>query len=201
MSNSVTKIGDGTFANCELLTYLTLSDSLKYIGCGSFGCKALKSVKIPKSVTFIGSDAFFNTSFNSIYSYPTTPIDLTSSISVFSGVNKSTCVLYIPKGSKALYQAANQWKDFTNIIEMTTAIPNLLDSRVNLYPNPMTESFSISGIECTCTVSVSDLNGKILFKKQVIGNENVSVGTLTKGMYIAKIITTEGTIERKIIKE
>ena len=201
MSNSVTTLGQSVFAGCVQMTDLTLSDSLKSIGSSVFMSIALNSIKIPSSVRFIGTMAFSSSSFTSIYSYPTVPVDLTSSISVFSDINKSTCTLYVPKGSKALYQAANQWQDFTNIIEMTTAVPTLLDTKVNLYPNPMTESFQINGVEGTSTVSVSDLNGKILFKKQVIGNENVSVGTLTKGMYIAKIITTEGTIERKIIKE
>jgi hypothetical protein len=48
---------------------------------------------------------------------------------------------------------------------------------------------------------VLDLNGKTMFIKEVLGNENIKVGTLPKGIYIAKIITNSGTIERKIVKE
>lgn len=122
MGNSVTTLGQDVFAGCNLLTDLTLSDSLKSIGGAVFLSVPLKSIKIPKSVTYIGAIAYSSSSFTSIYAYPTVPIDLTSSISVFSAVNKSTCKLYVPKGSKALYQAANQWKDFTTIEEMTTGI-------------------------------------------------------------------------------
>ncbi|MFZ4725058.1 MAG: leucine-rich repeat domain-containing protein [Paludibacter sp.] len=159
MCNSVITLGDGIFANCEMLTDLTLSDSLKTIGGMAFGCKALRSIKIPKSVTFIGTDAFFNTSFTSIYSYPTVPVDLTSSISVFSGVNKSTCVLYVPKGSKTLYQTADQWKDFTNIVEMTTGIVPFSKSDIkiktdngnliveNAKAGDKVEIFSITGVK------------------------------------------------------
>ena len=141
------------------------------------------------------------TGITSIYAYPTTSVDLSLRVSVFENVNKTTCTLYVPTGSKTAYQAAAQWKDFTNIVEMTTAVPTLSDAKVNLYPNPMSESFQISGIVGTSTLSVLDLNGKTIFSKQVVENENISVGTLPKGVYIAKLITNNGTIERKIVKE
>jgi hypothetical protein len=32
-------------------------------------------------------------------------------------VDKTSCILYVPVGSKAAYQAAGQWKDFQNIVE------------------------------------------------------------------------------------
>ena len=33
------------------------------------------------------------------------------------------------------------------------------------------------------------------------GNENITVGTLPKGLYIVKLLTNEGVIERKILKK
>jgi hypothetical protein len=35
---------------------------------------------------------------------------------VFSDVSTSQCTLYVPTGSVYLYRAADQWKDFTNIV-------------------------------------------------------------------------------------
>ena len=87
------------------------------------------------------------------------------------------------------------------VLGTATQVEKVNHSNINLYPNPMTESFSISGIEGESTVSVSDLNGKTMFSKQVLVNQKISVSTLPKGMYIAKIITAEGAIKRKIIKE
>lgn len=183
MSNSVTSIGEGTFSNCELLTDLTLSDSLKIIGGSSFGCKALKSIKIPKTVTFIGSDAFFNTSFNSIYSYPTVPVDLTSSISVFSGVNKSTCKLYVPKGSKALYQAANQWKDFTTIEEMTTGIVpvSISDIRIKTYNG----SLIVENAKAGDKVEIFNIAG-VKIKEQLTEGYQTKI-KLQSGIYLIRV--------------
>ena len=183
MSNSVTSIGEGTFSNCELLTDLILSDSLKIIGGSSFGCKALKSIKIPKSVTFIGSDAFFNTSFNSIYSYPTVPVDLTSSISVFSGVNKSTCKLYVPKGSKALYQAANQWKDFTTIEEMTTGIVPVSISDIKIKTD--NGILIVENAKAGDKVEIFNIAGVKIIEQLIVGFQTKI--KLQRGIYIIRV--------------
>ena len=49
-------------------------------------------------------------------------------------------------------------------------------------------------------VSLTDLNGKTILTKMVTDNENISISEITKGMYILKMITKEGTIERKVMK-
>ena len=36
--------------------------------------------------------------------------------SIFEGVDKETCILYVPEGSVELYKAADVWKDFVNIL-------------------------------------------------------------------------------------
>ena len=87
-------------------------------------CTALTSVSIPATVTSIGDRAFMNCSgLTSIRSYATTPISFIKGVkvtswSVFDNVNKSSCTLFVPSGSKNAYQNANQWKDFRNITEM-----------------------------------------------------------------------------------
>ena len=91
--NSVTSIGDDAFAYCSGLT----------------------SVTIPNSVTSIGLNAFNRCSgLTAVTNYATTPQSINSN--VFEYVNKSTCVLNVPKESVSLYQAAEVWKEFTNIM-------------------------------------------------------------------------------------
>ena len=136
----------------------------------------------------------------SIYANSKLPINLNSSLSVFDGINKTTCILYVPVGSKSAYQTANQWEDFTNIVETTTAIQNVNSSNINLYPNPTTDYFKISGFYVTALITLKDLNGKTLLTKQITDNENISVSSLCKGVYILEITTNEGTIEKKIMK-
>ena len=44
-----------------------------------------------------------------------TPLDLSSDDSVFDGVNKETCILYVPAGSVDAYKQAAVWKEFKKI--------------------------------------------------------------------------------------
>ena len=54
--NSVRRIGDCAFQNCDSLTSVTIPNSVMYIGDWAFcGCDSLTSVTIPNSVKSIGS--------------------------------------------------------------------------------------------------------------------------------------------------
>ena len=60
---------------------------------------------------------------------------------VFDGVNKNTCVLYVPSGSKSAYQVADQWKDFINIVDGVVVSPII----VSVAPLKFSSSsFSVS---------------------------------------------------------
>lgn len=74
---------------------------------------ALASVTIPATITSISDSAFVNCIvLTSLTSEATTPPTLGEN--VFAGVDKSI-PLYVPRESIALYQAADQWKEFYNI--------------------------------------------------------------------------------------
>jgi len=97
----------------------TIPSSVQTIGNSSFlSCNNLTSISIPASVSSIGYQAFaFDNAITSITAGRSVPIDLSSSNNVFQNINKTNCTLNVPYGSKAAYQAANQWQDFTNIVE------------------------------------------------------------------------------------
>ena len=85
------------------------------IGSDAFyGCSGLTSITIPNSVTTIGSSAFYNCSgLSEIYVKATTPPAIYNNT-----FGNRTATLYVPTGTKALYQEANIWKEFSNIVEM-----------------------------------------------------------------------------------
>ena len=87
---------------------------------GAFlGCNKLTSINIPASVTTIGNRAFANcTALIDIYSYATTPIDLTIVSTPFENINKNACTLHVPIGSKSKYRAAIGWNEFVKIVEI-----------------------------------------------------------------------------------
>jgi len=48
-----------------------------------------------------------------IHCKATTPPTINS----FAFNNESSCTLYVPEGYKSVYETADYWKDFTNIVE------------------------------------------------------------------------------------
>lgn len=198
----VTSIGDYTFQGCTNLTSVIIPTTVKSIGDHAFSsCSSLKDITIPALVTSIGNNAFYYCKdLTSIYAYSETPITLNSS-STFYMVNKNTCILYVPSCSINLYKTASVWKDFYNIVEMTTAVPALSDESISIYPNPATDALYISGINGTATLRLLDVNSRLFIEKQVADNEPISVSLLPQSLYIAKLITSKGTVERKIIKK
>ncbi|MBP3614198.1 MAG: leucine-rich repeat protein [Bacteroidaceae bacterium] len=138
---SVTSIGPNTFYGCTGLTNVKIAQGLKSISNSMFNgctglvdieipnglttiehyafqrCSSLTSFKIPASVTSIGSSVFYGCdAIKSIISL--VPADNLFVPGGFSGIDKTTCALFVPSGASEKYAATNYWKDFKNIIEI-----------------------------------------------------------------------------------
>jgi len=117
---SVTSVNWSVFQNCAALQSATVLNST--IRTYEFAnCTALKDVTLSNNVTTIEGAAFQNctalTNFRVDWQMP-----LSVPSNVFPGVNTATATLYVPSGTKALYQAAPVWKDFGNIVEETLSV-------------------------------------------------------------------------------
>lgn len=172
--NNVTEIGERTFAGCIGLIDLTLGDSLKTIGKRAFwGCKALQEVVIPDSVTFIESEAFSgcsdlmevtlgksvesigNSAFSDCYFINSVtslnPIPPTV-VSAFSAAVTRSATLHVPVGSKAAYEQATHWKNFSDIQEdVDTGIESVIIDNQN-----KSNIYTLDGMKFN-TTNVSDL--------------------------------------------
>ena len=94
--HAVTTIGDYAFDFCEYLETVTIGCGVREIGyCAFDGCRKLKKV-----ISHIPGDSLFI-------------IDH----SVFGNIVKE-CVLYVPKGSKKVYEKTKGWNLFSKIEEM-----------------------------------------------------------------------------------
>ena len=113
--SSLTSIGSSTFYGCSGLASVTIGNNVTSIGYGAFyGCSNLISIKIPESMTSIGEWAFSGCSaLKNVYNGATIPQALASD----PGFNYTTATLHVPAGTKELYQAAEYWKNFSNIVE------------------------------------------------------------------------------------
>ena len=143
-TKGVETFGNNAFHSCQQVEYINL-EGVKSIGTGAFqsnasvktvtitgvegsplkigkeafaNCAELKSVSLPAQTTEIGASAFnFCRQLVSLRIAATEPpkVFRTTFPSKVAGANR---VLYVPKGSKAKYEAVANWKDkFTSIEE------------------------------------------------------------------------------------
>ena len=83
----------------------------------------------------------------------------------------------------------------------TTGIEDLTNSLINIYPNPANQNFSINGFEGIATVEIFNINGELKMKYVSEANKPISVVNIPNGLYLLKIKTSTGIVNRKLIVE
>lgn len=131
-------IGDEAFGTCKSLTSLSMPESLIEIGESAFShCRSLTSITIPKGVMSIGKFAFGWCDYLSSINLPVSMKK--GGFDIFAGCKnlkyiycniqypqecvvdwpkeRMPLILYIPKGTRVLYEEAGWGKYFNSIVE------------------------------------------------------------------------------------
>lgn len=78
------------------------------------------------------------------------------------------------------------------------------NSEFQIYPNPVTDEFRVSGSEFRLgnSISISDLAGRILLQQNISEQENkIDVSNFTSGIYFVELKTESGNSILKFVKE
>ncbi len=146
---SVTKFGIGAFGHCVQLASVTFEEGSKLtsieVRCFK-DCPLLTSIDIPLTVAEIGYEAFLDCStladvtvhWTDAAQLPTLGFDAFKNIA-------AGAKLHVPAGTTAIYEAAEQWKDFTIVEESDpTALPNV-NANENVNANVNVNKFFRNG--------------------------------------------------------
>jgi hypothetical protein len=88
----------------------------------------------------------------------------------------------------------------TTIVQQL-GVPDYNFASLQLYPNPASESFTISGAENIKSLKIYNLLGQLVETVDEPGpNQQISVRHLKQGTYIISMATQHGTIIGKLLK-
>jgi len=199
---SITSITNAAFKNCTSLTSVIIPNSVNEIGLEAFdGCTGLISISLPSSVYLYGNNTFRGCiGLKSIYVNRVNPINLSSYTTVFKDVDKINCILYVPKGKKSLYQAANQWQDFNTINDGSSVSLQLSKSTCTL--DSIKGSFDIINVISDTVWYVSTKESWLtLSQNNSTGNGTLSITAQSNigASRIGKIIVRTITLDTLII--
>jgi hypothetical protein len=75
------------------------------------------------------------------------------------------------------------------------------NTNITIYPNPASDAIQVTGVEGKASLTLLDINGKLILNKEVANNEAISVSSLSQGIYLMKIVTANGTTQKKLVKK
>ena len=108
-----------------------------------------------------------------------------------TGIDKSTCVLYVPEGSETLYREHEYWGRFKNIVAHDYAGVYKVAVEGNAIDRLRVEAGKILVPECGGTVTVSDMNGRTVYRSEKAVAAEVAVAP---GIYIVSIGADTGKL-------
>jgi hypothetical protein len=205
---TVTSIGFYAFYSCSTLVSITITDNVIFLDHGAFqgctnlesvfispsslltsigemafaGCN-LRSITLPKSINSIGIWGFVacNSLIDVTVNWTATPPAIRSD--VFFELTLADITLHIPNGTKAIYEAANIWKEF-NIVERPPVGIEGIPPATGLKAYVQNGVLRVSGLAAGEVLSVYDASGKRVYQ-----GEAARVPLAVRGMYIIRTET------------
>lgn len=126
---TVKSIGRNALCKCRNLTDIALPNSVSEIQWGAFeNCTSLETVVLPGGLEGIGDEAFSGClSLSKITLHVDVPRHIKLGDNIFSSEIYNDCQLFVPSGSLDKYRNAPAWKNFRNIIELSSGAAPVID--------------------------------------------------------------------------
>ncbi len=88
------------------------------------------------------------------------------------------------------------YKFFTNTMDFPTAVTNISNSNISVFPNPASEQIFVS--QEFSKLSIFDITGKLVLNIDNNFNQNIDISSLSNGLYIVRINSDGNIYENKL---
>ena len=202
--SGVTKINNSVFRNCRSLANVVIPNTVTSIGSWVFTtCLSLTEIELPESIQSISDYAFSGCSNLSLVTcYAPVP---TSGKNMFYNTAKDL-IIRVPAEYLDAYKSAEGWKNYD--IRAIGAEDEPEDNEsineevvaLGIYPNPVNDQLFIETESEINDVVVYDVYGRQ--QLAVSGQQSaISVDNLNSGVYFVKIVTNDGEVVKRFVKE
>lgn len=121
----IKELNRGIFLACTSLTVINIPTSVNTIGDFAFAYTPIATLNIPSGVTTLGNGIVaFCENLQSVYVAYANPTAISDQVFIaydpktWQQTGNINATLYVPKGTKSVYEKTDGWKNFTNIIEV-----------------------------------------------------------------------------------
>lgn len=179
---SVTSIGAQAFLDCKEAKTLTVPQGLTSLGLSAFSGSGLTGMlRIPETINEVPDSAFCGTQLTSVvlpstllsigeYAFDSTDLTDLTSLAVTPPVianenafSNYSAHLIVPKGAIDAYAAADIWKLFSNIGNLTTDIASTVSDRHNVSVTADGSLIHVQGLTDTALIKVYNLSGALIY--------------------------------------
>ncbi|MBR2204959.1 MAG: Ig-like domain-containing protein [Prevotella sp.] len=202
ITNKETEISENEFYGCTNLQKITIGDGVTTIGKRAFsGASSLKYFAFGSQVAEIGEEAFSDCAamVEVISKAKTAPACGNQAL---DDINKFECKLYVPDGCMAVYEAADQWKEFffkdyakVELNKTKAAIENgkTLTLKATVTPSDLSDK-SVTWKSSNKSVATVTSAGKV--KGVKAGTATITcTSTMTGAKATCKVTVTENSFE------
>ena len=195
--NSLKTIQVGTFYNCKNLESVDFGNSLVSIDMVAFQDCSLTTISLPETLLSIGDVAFSGNNFVSIFIGAITPPECNETN--FDQNTYEQATLFVPIGCKSLYENADTWKNFVNIVESGEFTNKNEMTDISLYPNPARDHIKISSMNGhPSVVKIYNAHGILVNEYEMNSSEiDINISDYKRGIYF---IDVEGVMNKVVVK-